>query len=81
MFGKRGETKRINKADNLAAGYYNKYNLGRDFKVALAAMRHCLDIRNQYAHWNWCNDNSGKLAWAIWKRLLNRNKSTLTCIE
>jgi hypothetical protein len=38
--------------------------LDADFRAATAAMSHCLDIRNQYAHWIWWDDNSGQLALA-----------------
>jgi hypothetical protein len=38
--------------------------LDADFRAATAAMRRCLDIRNQCAHWIWWDDNSGQLALA-----------------
>jgi hypothetical protein len=62
MFRMRGETKRINAARDLAMTTYQALGLGFDFDVAIYALRHALQIRNQYAHWTWWDDNSGQLA-------------------
>src|SRR6516164_10951488 len=43
---------------------YQRLKLAADFKKALRVMRCCLEIRNQYAHWVWWDDHSGKLAFA-----------------
>jgi hypothetical protein len=64
MFTVRGEGRRIKEAVKLGQGPYIALRLGTDFKRAIAAMRYCLLIRNQYAHWVWWNDNSGKIAFA-----------------
>jgi hypothetical protein len=64
MFKIRGESRRIDEAVKLGQGPYDALRLGTDFKRAIAAMRYCLAIRNQYAHWVWWNDNSGKIAFA-----------------
>ena len=32
-------------------------------------MRHCLNIRNQFAHWVWWDDYSGRLAFANLEQL------------
>ena len=62
MFRIRGETARINIGDALGRQAYEKLELGVDFELAVSAMRYCLKIRNQYAHCNWYDDRSGRLA-------------------
>ncbi|WP_253708570.1 hypothetical protein [Bradyrhizobium sp. WD16] len=62
MFGVRGETKRINAAQNLGHPAYQKLGLEADFDLAITAIRRALQIRNQYAHWTWWDDSSGRLA-------------------
>jgi hypothetical protein len=41
--------------------------------MAIGAIRHCLKIRNQYAHCVWFNDNSGKLAFAAVEDIAQQN--------
>lgn len=53
LFGIRGETARIDVADNLMRRRYQEVGLGEDYGEAIGAMRHCLRIRNQYAHCQW----------------------------
>jgi hypothetical protein len=64
MFKQQGETRRINKGEALGLARYKALGLDSDFKAAVEAMRHCLKIRNRYAHWIWWDDNSGHLALA-----------------
>jgi hypothetical protein len=64
MFGVRGETKRINAAERLGLPEYWRLGLATEFKKSIRNVRHCLKIRNQYAHWVWWDDYSGKLAFA-----------------
>jgi hypothetical protein len=64
MFGKRGEARRVDEAEKLGYPDYDRLNLGADFQEAIEAVRHCLKIRNQYAHWVLWDDNSGNLALA-----------------
>jgi len=64
MFGVRSESKRINAAENLGKPEYQRLHLDTDFEKALRVMRCCLNIRNQYAHWVWWDDHSGKRAFA-----------------
>jgi hypothetical protein len=64
MFGIRSESKRINVAEQLGSPEYRRLNLAAEFQEALTVMRHCLNIRNQYAHWVWWDDHSGPLAFA-----------------
>ena len=63
MFGDRGNAQRIGVAAKLGQQAYAKLGLGDDFDRAIDAMRYCLKIRNQYAHCNWYDDNSGQLAY------------------
>jgi hypothetical protein len=64
MFKVRGESRRIEEGVKLGQRLYNALGLGTDFQRAIEAMRHCLLIRNQYSHWIWWNDYSGKIAFA-----------------
>src|SRR5215467_1486180 len=74
MFGTRGESKRITVAERLGLPEYQRLNLADDFKKALRVMRWCLKIRNQYAHWVWWDDYSGKLAFANLEELAARKR-------
>lgn len=53
LFGIRGETARIDVADNLMRRRYQALGLGSDYGEAIGALRYCLKIRNQYAHCHW----------------------------
>jgi hypothetical protein len=64
LFRIRGEARRINVGEALGRPAYQGVSLEADFDEAIAAMKHCRLIRNQYAHCNWWDDNSGKLAFA-----------------
>jgi hypothetical protein len=64
MFGIRSESKRITVAEKLGLPEYRRLGLATHFEKALRAMRYCLKIRNQYAHWVWWDDNTGQLAFA-----------------
>jgi hypothetical protein len=64
MFGQRGESKRITAAEKLGVPEYQRLKLATDFEKVLRVVRYCLKIRNQYAHWIWWDDYSGKLAFA-----------------
>jgi hypothetical protein len=77
MFRIRGETSRINVADALGRQLYHKLGLRTDFEIAVSAMRYCLKIRNQYAHCNWYDDNSGRLAFVNVEEIANDNQPIL----
>jgi hypothetical protein len=64
MFGIRSESKRISAAEELGLPEYKRLQLRSEFEEALRVMRYCLEIRNQYAHWVWWDDHTGKLAFA-----------------
>jgi len=74
MFRKRSETLRINEAEKLGLPAYETHKLDGDFRVAITALRLCLKIRNQYAHWVWWDDYSGKLAFANLEDLSRRKR-------
>jgi hypothetical protein len=61
MFGDRGETKRIDKAQTLGGPPYKGLKLHTTFASAIADMRYCLRIRNQYAHSQWLQLAGGRL--------------------
>jgi hypothetical protein len=62
MFRTRGESARITHGADLGRPPYAVMGLDTVFDVAVNAMRHCLAIRNQYAHHNFWDDNTGQLA-------------------
>ena len=62
MFGQRGESKRLDAAKRLGRPAYQGLHLESLFDQAITGARHCLKIRNQYAHHNFYNGNTGKLA-------------------
>jgi hypothetical protein len=64
MFSVRGESRRIKRAEDIAEPVFAQYGLTRNFQHAIAVIRRCLEIRNQYAHWALWDDSSGKLAFA-----------------
>jgi hypothetical protein len=73
MFRARGETRRIKIAEALASEAYGVQALGADFELAVNAVRHCLQIRNQYAHCTWYNDYSGMLAFVNLEELAKQH--------
>src|SRR5882724_559901 len=60
MFRVRGETNRIDIADGLGRAAYVAVNLTAEFDSMIAALKHCLRIRNKYAHAYWHDPNMGK---------------------
>jgi hypothetical protein len=64
MFRSRGNSARIDVADALGRNVYRGLNLEGEFADAVSAVRHCLRIRNQFAHTYWYDDNSGEVAFA-----------------
>jgi hypothetical protein len=74
MFKRRGEKARLEEAEKLGAPAYKKLKLETQFRKAIRDLRHCLKIRNQYAHWIWWDDNTGKLAFANLEDLAKRKR-------
>ena len=64
MYRARGESRRIDIAVAFGRPTYKSLGLGQEFDAAVAAVRHCTKIRNQYAHCTWWDDYSGHLAFA-----------------
>lgn len=62
MFGRRGETLRINTAVHMGRSIYASLELDQLFDGIICGMRRCLKIRNQFAHGNFYDDDTGKLA-------------------
>jgi hypothetical protein len=58
------KSKRIDRAEALGHPHFSQHHLTPHFQHAIAVIRRCLQIRNQYAHWALWDDNSGKLAFA-----------------
>lgn len=75
MFGKRGETRRIDAAEQLFVSHHQHHGLLGEFNKAVRLVRYCLKIRNQYAHGIWWDDNSGKLAFADMEELGRRKRN------
>lgn len=73
MFRTRGEKQRIEVADAFARQHYENLGLGNEFAMAIGAMHHCRQIRNQYAHCIWWNDYSKRLAFANLEEVASRN--------
>jgi hypothetical protein len=73
MFRPRGETNRIDIADALGRHFYHDRGIGTEFEMGVAAVRHCLRIRNQYAHCVWYDDHSGKLAFVNLEEIAREN--------
>lgn len=64
MFRGRGNSQRIDLASAIAQRPYEQLGLANQFSLAISSMRHCLRIRNLYAHCTWWNDNTDELAFA-----------------
>ncbi len=74
MFRARNVTQRINVADALGRQLYHAIELGTEFEMAVGAVRFCLKIRNQYAHCNWYDDQSGRLAFVNVEEIAEENR-------
>ncbi len=61
MFRPRGESQRIDIGDALGRQRFETLKLGTQFSEAVASTRHCLKMRNQYAHCYWTDDFGRKL--------------------
>lgn len=59
MFRARGEEQRVILADALARPILSEGAYRTAFEQTIAALRHCLKIRNQYAHCAWGDDARG----------------------
>ncbi|KSV79559.1 hypothetical protein N185_00070 [Sinorhizobium sp. GW3] len=62
VYGERFSKNRINTVSNMAKDTYDKFGILDVFLEALSRVDECREIRNSYAHANWWNDGSGRLA-------------------
>lgn len=74
MFRTRGETQRLDIADAFGRQEAMRIGLGTEFCMGMGAARHCLKIRNQYAHCVWWDDWTGKLAFANLEEIALKNE-------
>ena len=75
MFTRKGETARINVARKMGHPGYEMLRLGDEFDTAINGMRYCVKVRNQYAHRQWYDDNTGRLAFVNLEELAQKNES------
>jgi len=62
LFRVRGEAARLSVADAILRPLFSKYpGLTDKWITAYAVVRHCKNIRNQYAHCHWQRPDDGKL--------------------
>lgn len=74
MFRARGETQRIDIADAIGRPLYRAQGFVNEFSEAIADMRYCLKIRNQFAHCHWHDDLSGKLCFVDMEEIAKPHK-------
>jgi len=53
LYGQRGESARITTAKTITFISLRHHQKRQEFEDMIDALRHCLKIRNQYAHGNW----------------------------
>ena len=73
LFRSRGETQRIDIADAMGRQEYRELRLSTHFEEAIAGLRYCLKIRNQFAHCQWHDDLTGKLGFVQLEDLAKSN--------
>lgn len=73
MFRPRGESQRVDIADAIGRGAYRKLKMEQRFSEAIADMRFCLKVRNQFAHCLWHDDNSGRLCFVDMQEIAEGN--------
>lgn len=64
LYRLRGETTRIDAADAFGRQQYDAIKLGTAFSMAIGYVRHCMKIRNQYAHCLWWDYDGKSLGFA-----------------
>jgi hypothetical protein len=73
MFRTRGETAPIRVADAFGRHAYAEHGLDTEFSMAIGAVQYCLQIRNQYAHCIWYDDNTKLLAFTNLEEIAAEN--------
>jgi hypothetical protein len=86
MFKPRSETKRIAVADKLGREPYTMLGPRDEFDQVIATMGRCAEIRNQYAHRNFYDDDTERLALVNLEELAKKdelieNLSSLTTVH
>jgi hypothetical protein len=74
VFGVRGETARIEVADNQMRRHYVGQGLSNEYGEAIGAVRHCLKIRNQYAHCSWVRNLQNGLCFVDLEEVAKREE-------
>lgn len=74
LFRARGESQRIKIADALGRQAYRKLKLETLFEGTISGMHYCLKIRNQYAHCNWHDDNTGCLSFLNMEQIAKKKR-------
>ena len=64
LYRLRGETTRIDAADAFGRQQYDMLGLGTEFCMAIGYVRHCMKIRNQFAHCLWWDYDGKTLGFA-----------------
>ena len=60
MFRTRGETQRVQVGDGHVRNLITQGAFRTAYEETVAHLKHCLKIRNQYAHCNWTESRDGK---------------------
>jgi hypothetical protein len=76
MFRDRSQVGRIRKAISIGRKSYEEFGIVELFDEVICEMRHCLDIRNQFAHCEFYEDpdNAGTLLFANVEELAKQHK-------
>ena len=65
----QGGKRRITAAAELGQQSFDKLKMGAEFGTVIRAMKHCVEIRNKYAHWNCYDDTTDRLAFTNLEQL------------
>lgn len=72
MYRPRGESQRIEIADAIGRIPYRNLHLDTQFSEAIAGVKHCVKIRNQFAHCNW-HTPAGRLCFVDMQEIAEKN--------
>jgi hypothetical protein len=81
MFKIQGEKRRIDTAAKIARDTYHALNLEKIFDEIISEMHWCRKIRNQFAHCNFYDDNTGILSFVNMEELANLKNVTIDDID
>jgi hypothetical protein len=74
MFRARGEEQRINVGDAMARPLLSPGNFRDHYERTISGLRHCLKIRNQYAHCQFGDDSARGLWFVALEEIAKENK-------